>query len=45
MSIFKKFKVKEYICIDEQAVPFEGRFRIKQYNPNKSKNGATSYMF
>ena len=32
--IFKKFKAKEYICIDEQVVPFKGRSLIKQDNPN-----------
>ena len=34
---FKKFKAKEYICTDEQLVPFKWRSRMKQYNPNEPK--------
>ena len=36
-NVFKLFKPKEFICIDEQVVPFKRRSRIKQYNPNKPK--------
>ena len=36
-NIFKSFKPKEFICIDEQVVLFKGRLCIKQYNPNKPK--------
>ena len=34
-NVFKLFKPKEFVCIDEQVVPFKGRSGIKQYNPNK----------
>ena len=27
----------ENLCIDEQMVPFRGRSRLKQYNPQKPK--------
>ena len=43
--IFKKFKAKEYICIDEQVVPFKGRSLIKQDNPNKPKKWSYNCMF
>ena len=34
---FQQFTPTEYLCIDEQMVPFKGRSRLKQYNPNKPK--------
>ena len=27
----------ENLCIDEQMVPFKGRSKLKQYNPQKPK--------
>ena len=34
---FRQFTPSEYICIDEQMVPFKGRSTLKQYNPHEAK--------
>ena len=34
---FRLFSPTELLCIDEQMVPFKGRSKLKQYNPQKPK--------
>ena len=36
---FQMIAPTEDLCIDEQMVPFKGRSKLKQYNPQNPKNG------
>ena len=35
----------EYLCVDEQMVPFKGRSKLKQCNPQKSKKWGYKFVF
>lgn len=34
---FNRIPMSEYVCVDEQIIPFKGRHRLKNYMPKKPK--------
>ncbi|XP_046663283.1 piggyBac transposable element-derived protein 1-like [Homalodisca vitripennis] len=42
---FRNLPKSEFLCIDEQIVPFKGKSGLKQYNPKNPKNGVSKFLF